>query len=143
MLIGGACAAWAAEPGIMTSSPYQGTTIENGDTYYLYNVETGTWLDINDQIPHQWPATGVLNKIGFDITLNKPDGYAGYTIFCNTTGNGMLRGMDAGPEFQFGLDGNDDVPTDWIIESKTGSAIPNAYTIRVEALDGAIQRLTT
>ena len=138
MLIGGACAAWAAEPGIMTSSPYQGTTIENGDTYYLYNVETGTWLDINDQIPHQWPATGVLNKIGFDITLNKPDGYAGYTIFCNTTGNGMLRGMDAGPEFQFGLDGNDDVPTDWIIESKTGSAIPNAYTIRVEALDGAI-----
>lgn len=53
MLIGGAVAAWATEPAHLTSSPYEGAVIQTDGTYYLYNVETGTWLDINDQIPHQ------------------------------------------------------------------------------------------
>ena len=136
MLIGGAVAALAAEPAHLTSSPYEGSVIQTDGTYYLYNVETGTWLDGNDQIPYAWSATGTLNKDGLDIKLLKPDGFVGYQIFCNTTNNGSLRANDAGPEYQFGLDAGGD-PSDWIIEPKAGS-VSNAYTIRVEALDGSI-----
>ena len=57
MLISGAFAAWAAEPAHLTSSPYEGAEIQAGGTYYLYNVETGTWLDGNDQIPNQWSVS--------------------------------------------------------------------------------------
>lgn len=136
MLIGGAVAAWAAEPAHLTSSPYEGSVIQTDGTYYLYNVETGTWLDGNDQIPYAWSATGTLNKDGFDIKLLKPDGFVGHQIFCNTNNNGSLRANDAGQEYQFGLDASGD-PSDWIIEPKAGS-VSNAYTIRVEALDGSI-----
>lgn len=136
MLIGGAVAALAAEPAHLTSSPYQGAEIQAGGTYYLYNVETGTWVDLNDQIPYAWSCTGTLNKDGFDIRLDKPDGFVGYKIFTNTVNNSSLRADDSGPEYQFGCDAGSD-PTDWLIEPKAGS-VSNAYTIRVEALDGAI-----
>lgn len=136
MLIGGAVAALAAEPAHLTSSPYQGAEIQAGGTYYLYNVETGTWVDLNDQIPYAWSCTGTLNKDGFDIKLEKPDGFVGYKIFTNTVNNSSLRADDSGPEYQFGCDAGSD-PTDWLIEPKAGS-VSNAYTIRVEALDGAI-----
>ena len=136
MLIGGAVAALAAEPAHLTSSPYEGAEIQAGGTYYLYNVETGTWLDGNDQIPNQWSATGTLNKDGFDIKLLKPDGFVGYQIFCNTTNNGSLRSGDSAEDFKFGLDASFDAPSDWIIEPKEGS-VSNAYTIRSEVLDDA------
>lgn len=136
MLLGGAVAALAAEPAHLTSSPYEGAEIQAGGTYYLYNVETGTWLDGNDQIPNQWSATGTLNKDGFDIKLLKPDGFVGYQIFCNTTNNGSLRSGDSAEDFKFGLDANFDAPSDWIIEPKEGS-VSNAYTIRSEVLDDA------
>lgn len=136
MLLGGAVAALAAEPAHLTSSPYEGAEIQAGGTYYLYNVETGTWVDLNDQIPYAWSCTGTLNKDGFDIRLDKPDGFVGYKIFTNTTNNSSLRADDSGPEYQFGCDAGSE-PTDWLIEPKAGS-VSNAYTIRVEALDGAI-----
>ena len=136
MLLGGAVAALAAEPAHLTSSPYEGAEIQAGGTYYLYNVETGTWVDLNDQIPYAWSCTGTLNKDGFDIRLDKPDGFVGYKLFTNTVNNSSLRADDSGPEFQFGCDAGSD-PTDWLIEPKAGS-VSNAYTIRVEALDGAI-----
>ena len=136
MLIGGAVAALAAEPAHLNSSPYEGSVIQAGGTYYLYNVETGTWLDGNDQIPNQWSATGTLNKDGFDIKLLKPDGFVGYQIFCNTTNNGSLRSGDSTEDFKFGLDAGFDAPSDWIIEPKEGS-VSNAYTIRSEVLDDA------
>ena len=116
MLLGGAVAALAAEPAHLTSSPYEGAEIQAGGTYYLYTVETGTWLDGNDQIPNQWSATGTLNKDGFDIKLLKPDGFVGYQIFCNTTNNGSLRSGDSTDDFKFGLDANFDAPSVWIIE---------------------------
>ena len=91
MLISGAFAAWAAEPAHLTSSPYQGAEIQTGGSYYLYNVETGTWVDLNDQIPYAWSCTGTLNKDGFDIRLDKPDGFVGYKLFTNTVNNSSLR----------------------------------------------------
>ena len=136
MLISGAFAAWAAEPAHLTSSPYQGAEIQTGGSYYLYNVETGTWLDGNDMIPYAWSATSILNKIGMDIRLDKPAGFVGYSIFCYYRNNGTLRANDSESNFQFGMDGGGD-SSDWIIEPKEGS-VPNAYTIRVEALDGTI-----
>lgn len=136
MLLGGAVAAWAAEPAHLTSSPYQGSVIQTDGTYYLYNVETGTWLDANDKIPYAWSATGILTNAGFDIRLDTPEDGIGHIIFCNYVNTGALRPNDAGPEYQFGLDSGD-ATSGWIIEPKAGS-VSNAYTIRVEALDGAI-----
>ena len=111
------------------SSPYGGSTASEG-TYYLYQVESGLWLQANRSILDMWATHASLDDVGFDIELRKPDGFNGYQIFCNFTNNGSLNGTD---EDRFYLDqANRDV-TDWILEPVTVDGVTNAYKIKALA----------
>lgn len=111
------------------SSPYQGCVAEEG-TYYLYQVETGAWLQPNRTNIDQWTTYATLDTEGIDVKLIKLEGFEGYQIFCNFTGNGSLNGAD---EDRFFLDQVDRNVTDWIFEPVTVDGVTNAYKIMAKA----------
>lgn len=123
------------------ASPYTGTSPEeafaNGGKYYLYQVETGKWLQTNrnDNGANCWTTHAELGGIGFDVELRRPEGAnfeKGYQIFCNFTANGELNGSD---EDRFFLDQGDRMLTEWIFEPTDGG-----YKIKVEARQVAEDR---
>ncbi|MBD5247330.1 MAG: hypothetical protein HDS54_04085 [Barnesiella sp.] len=114
------------------ASPYTGTSPEeafaNGGKYYLYQVETGKWLQTNrhDNGDPSWTTHAELGGIGFDIELRRPENFEkGYQIFCSFTNNGELNGSD---EDRFFLDQGDRKLTEWIFEPSG-----EGYKIKVEA----------
>lgn len=111
------------------SSPYAGSVAGEG-VYYLYQVETGQWLDINHKDIGLWTTHAELDNIGFDVELKKPEGFEGFQIFCNYTGNGSLNGTD---QARFYLDQGHRVATDWIFEPVTVAGVENAYKIMAKA----------
>lgn len=111
------------------TSPYIGNVAAEG-TYYLYQVETGTWLQANRTDIDQWTTHASLDTEGFDIELKKIEGYEGFQIFCNYTNNGSLNGAD---EDRFFLDQADRAISDWIFEPVTVDGVSNAYKIMVKA----------
>lgn len=111
------------------SSPYQGCVADEG-TYYLYQVETGAWLQPNRTNIDQWTTYATLDTEGIDVQLIKLEGFEGFQIFCNFTGNGSLNGAD---EDRFFLDQGDRNVTDWIFEPVTVDGVSNAYKIMAKA----------
>lgn len=117
------------------ASPYVGTSpeeaFEKGGKYYLYQVESGKWLQSNrhENGNSDWTTHAELGGIGFDIELRRPNENftKGYQIFCHYTNNGELNGTD---EDRFFLDQGDRMLTEWIFE-KDGEG----YKIKVEARD--------
>ena len=91
----------SSEPAHLTESPYVGSTLKNGESYYLYNVKTGTWIDANDQIPYQWDSTAALNKIGMDFSVNIDNELL--CFYSNIGVNGSLSGADADALTEFSL----------------------------------------
>ncbi len=91
----------SSEPAHLTESPYVGSTLKNGESYYLYNVKTGTWIDANDQIPYQWDSTAALNKIGMDFSVNIDNELL--CFYSNIGVNGSLCGADADALTEFSL----------------------------------------
>lgn len=111
------------------TSPFTGSVAGEG-TFYLYQVETGLWLEANRSDFNTWTTHSSLNDVGFDVQLKKLDGFEGYQIFCRFTNNGSLNGAD---EDRFYLDqANRDV-TDWIFEPVTVDGVTNAYRIMAKA----------
>ncbi len=51
-----------------TASPYTGSTVGTG-TYYLYNVESGLWLQNNDSRCNFWTTRADLGTRGLDFIL--------------------------------------------------------------------------
>ena len=107
------------------TSPYTGTTVQEGSVY-LYNVESGMWLQNNDRYNPEltlqfWTTRGQLGDRGLDFTLiAQPDG--GYQIGPRYTKNNSMNGDG------FYFDTNKDV-TSWQFTPKTVSGVSNAYTI--------------
>ena len=119
-------------------SPFTGSTPEEalGKEYYLYQVETGTWLQANMSKLDQWTTHAELGDVGFDVELRKLDGFnEGYQIFCNFTNNGELNGSD---QDRFFLDQGDRQLTEWIFEPVAGAE--NQYKIMVKARQVAEDR---
>ena len=111
------------------SSPYQGSVAGEG-VYYLYQVETGKWLESNKKNVEQWTTHGELDDTGIDIELKKPDGFNGYQIWTNYTNNGSLNGA---AQDRFFFDQPDRDVTDWIFEPVTVDGVTNAYKIMAKA----------
>ena len=116
----------------LAASPYTGTSPEeafaNGGQYYLYQVETGKWLQTNrhDNGDPSWTTHAELGGIGFNLELRRPEGFEnGYQIFCHFTNNGELNGTD---EDRFFLDQGDRKLTEWIFEPSG-----EGYKIKVAA----------
>jgi hypothetical protein len=124
------CSAFAA------SSPFQGSPAAEG-TFYLYQVETGRWLQSNMKFFDTWTTLAQLDEVGFDVQLKKIDGFEGFQLFCNYTANGELNGSD---QDRFYLDQADRDLTDWVFEPVTVDGVPNAYKIMVKAKPDANDR---
>lgn len=115
-------------------SPYTGAPAAEG-TYYLYQVETGKWLQTNRKNFEVWTTHAALDDVGMDVQLKKLEGFEGYQIFCNFTANGELNGSD---EDRFYLDQADRDLTDWIFVPVEGTE--NQYKIMVKAKPDANDR---
>ena len=110
------------------SSPYEGSVAVEG-VYYLYQVETGQWLESNKKFINTWTTHAEIDDTGIDIELKKPDGFAGYQIWMNYTQNGSLNGANRA---RFYFDTNREL-TDWIFEPVTVEGVSNAYKIMAKA----------
>ena len=110
------------------TSPYVGTDVLDGSVY-LYNVESGMWLQNNDRYNPEltlqfWTTRGELGDRGLDFTLiAQPDG--GYQIGPRYTKNNSMNGDG------FYLDTNKDV-TSWQFMPIVVDGVSNAYTIECE-----------
>ena len=119
------------------NSPYAGAPAAEG-SYFLYQVESGTWLQTNRN-PNgadDWTTHAELGGIGFDVELKKLDGFnEGFQIFCKFSNNGELNGSDRD---RFFLDQGDRMLTEWIFEPIEGTN--NQYKIKVKAREVAEDR---
>ena len=59
------------------TSPWVGSPVGEGE-FYLYNVESGLWLQNNDSKMQDWHTRGAIGTRGLDFTLAGSDG--NYTI---------------------------------------------------------------
>ena len=102
-----------------TSSPYKGSQVTNGE-FFLYNVESGMWLQNNDRRTDQWTTRAELDTRGFEVSITAEGN--GYRLNPKFSGNHSINGnglyMDTG-----------DAVTIWRITPVEGSDISNAYTI--------------
>ena len=119
---------------VKTDSPWTGSALpEEGGTYYLYNVESGMWLQHNRRDIDSWTTRAQLDKVGFDVVI-KPlengfwqlDPRFGHNHSLNALTNQGY--MDTG-----------DAVSEWTITpypNVAGYSASNLYVI--EALDGGV-----
>lgn len=118
-------------------SPYAGSVAGKG-SFYLYQVETGTWLDDNMITDQGWTTKAQLDNLGFDIELRKPnDTFEGYQIYVFSGNTSELNGND---QDRFYLDQWNRDLTDWIFEPVTVDGVTNAYRIMAKAKEGSNDR---
>ncbi len=104
------------------TSPWTGNQLpEEGGTFYLYQVETGKWLQNNNRVGEFWTTRAEVDQYGFDVEITKlPDG--GYKLNPKFGHNQSINGHN------FYLDTGDAV-TAWIIEPTTVAGVTNTYKI--------------
>ena len=115
---------------VTLSSPYTGSTIADGE-FFIYNVETGLWLQNNEKNTGDWNTRGATGTYGFDFAITAISG--GYQLNPKFGNNHSMNASN------FYLDTGDAV-TAWTFEPKTVDGVTNAYTIKsgtqVLGLDG-------
>ena len=100
-----------------TLPAFAGVDVQEGDEFYLYNVESGLWLQDNNRFTADWNTHGELGTTGFDVNLIKiENGWQinpkfGHNQSMNST-NLYLDTVDPVTTWQF-------VPVDIDGESKT------------------------
>ena len=104
------------------TSPWAGNVLpEEGGTFYLYQVETGQWLQNNNKVFEYWTTRGEVDKYGIDIEIVKlPEG--GYRLNPKFGHNHSINGHN------FYLD-TDDALTTWLIEPSQVAGVTNTYKI--------------
>jgi hypothetical protein len=133
------------------TSPYTGSEVAAG-TYYLYNVETGKWLQDNDYIESLWTTHAALGDFGIDVELRIPEGEApenGFIIYTRHTGDGLLCGVLGDDIYYMDQPTGKYPPSVWEFEKDDSKGIPNAYHIYcgddvvLSALDGVLSSAGT
>ena len=108
------------EPVETQASPYQGTTVQAGTEFYLYNVESGLWLEDNSRNSADWTSHAELGYRGFDVELAANG--SGWRINPKLGNNHSINGdnlyMDTGAG-----------ATTWNFEPVTVDGVTNAYHI--------------
>ena len=116
----------------MMTSPWKGTALpETGGTYYLYNVESGLWLQNNRKVQDEWTTRAQVGLHGFDIKVIPIEG--GFQLDPRFGHNHSINAnLDQGY-----MDTGREVST-WSFVSlpPDGYDASNMYTI--EAIDGAV-----
>jgi hypothetical protein len=114
---------------MQAQSPYTGSaTPSEAASFYMYQVESGKWLQNNQRVSGDWTTRAQLDKDGFDVELIPiEDVENGYRINPKNNGNNSLNASN------FYTD-TSDAQTTWIITPTTVDGVSNAYTI--QAPDG-------
>lgn len=107
------------------TSPYTGSEVQAGD-FFIYNVETGLWLQNNEKNKDDWNTRGATGTYGFDFAISAVDDGNGYSGWKLDPKFGHNHSMNAS---NFYLDTGDGVSI-WTLEPKTVDGVSNAYTIR-------------
>lgn len=105
------------EPAPSLSSPWVGSDVAEGE-FYLYNVESGLWLQNNDSKMHDWSTRGAIGTRGLNFTLSGSEG--NYTIGAN------FGSASINPDNNYLDTGNNPA---WAFQVKNVEGITNAYTI--------------
>ena len=104
------------------TSPWTGNQLpEEGGTFYLYQVETGKWLQNNNRVGEFWTTRAEVDKYGFDVEIIKLE-EGGYQLNPKFGHNRSINGHN------FYLDTGDPV-TSWILEPTTVAGVSNTYKI--------------
>ena len=109
-------------------SPYTGTEVGEG-TVYLYNVESGMWLQNNNRAnpeltANYWTTRAELGEWGLDLNLTAL-GDGGYQIDPGFINNHSIN------DFNLYMDTTQPV-TSWKFTPKNVAGVSNAYTIEAE-----------
>ena len=107
--------------------PFEGSVLpEEGGTFYLYNVETGQWLQNNNRVAENWTTRAEMGQYGLDIEIIPQDG--GYRLNPKFGHNHSINGFDP-TDATYYLD-TDRQQTVWTIEPSTYEGVSNTYKIR-------------
>lgn len=111
----------SASANIKIQSPYTGSEVATeGGSYYLYQVESGLWLQNNNRITDDWNTRGQLDTYGFDFNITPIEG--GYQLDPRFGHNHSLNASN------FYLDTGDGV-TAWTLTPTYNVQDGFAYTI--------------
>lgn len=133
------------------TSPYTGSEVAAG-TYYLYNVETGKWLQDNDYVESIWTTHAALGSFGIDVELRVPGEDAAsnaFVIYTRHNGDGLLCGVAGDDLYYMDQPEGKYPPSVWEFEKDDSKGIPNAYHIYcgddvvLSALDGILSSAGT
>lgn len=121
---------WGSVDAQALNSPYTGSQLSTGN-FFIYNVETGLWLQNNEKNTGDWNTRGATGTYGFAFELfNEQGGWRLDPKF------GHNQSMNIS---NFYLDTNDG-KSYWTIEPVEVEGVCNAYTIKgdgqVLGLDG-------
>lgn len=121
---------WGSVDAQALNSPYTGSQLSTGN-FFIYNVETGLWLQNNEKNTGDWNTRGATGTYGFAFELfNEQGGWRLDPKF------GHNQSMNIS---NFYLDTNDG-KSYWTIEPVQVEGVSNAYTIKgdgqVLGLDG-------
>jgi hypothetical protein len=110
------------------SSPFTGSEVQEG-TVYLYNVESGKWLQNNNRLNPElttqyWTTRAELGDWGLDLNLTAL-GDGSYQIDPNFINNHSIN------DFNLYMDTNQPI-TSWKFIPKNMAGITNAYSIVAE-----------
>ena len=110
------------------TSPWTGSELPTeGGTFYLYQVETGKWLQNNIENPAYWTTRAELGQYGLDIELVAAEG--GYRLNPKFGHNHSINGPQLGDNPAFYLD-TDQPETLWQLTPVAGKT--NVYTISTD-----------
>ncbi len=111
-----------AMPMFALTSPYTGTTpnTEGAAKFYLYQVDTGRWLQFNKNRNDAWTTRAELGSVGLDFSVEKIDG--GYQINPRLNGNHSLNAVGLYMDTGQGV-------TTWTFQPVTVDGVTNAYKI--------------
>ena len=110
------------------TSPWTGSELPaEGGTFYLYQVETGKWLQNNIENPAYWTTRAELGQYGLDIELVAAEG--GYRLNPKFGHNHSINGPQLGDNPAFYLD-TDQPETLWQLTPVAGKT--NVYTISTD-----------
>ena len=112
---------YVTEWGAQTVSDYAGVEVQAGDEFYLYNVESGLWLQENNRFTADWNTHGELGTVGFDVKLTQIEG--GWQIDPKFGHNNSMNG---GNQY---LDTGDPV-TAWTFEPVDIDGVSKTYYIK-------------
>ena len=117
-----------AMPMFALTSPYTGTTIntEGAAKFYLYQVDTGRWLQFN-KVKDAWTTSAELGNVGIDISVEKIND--GWQLNPRYNGNHSINGnglyMDTGRKV-----------TVWNFQPVTVDGVSNTYKIVATSGEG-------